>query len=551
MHEKQFKEPDKDMKMHPNCFQVHRSEVVDRKKFCDVCNIVFSCPVVAHSHYMGGVHDKNLKQLFEKHKQISPLGFQPETAFNMRTYICRICSITFTSSEMFRSHMQGNDHQIKETLVINLVKNSKTQEYFQDECEDFINIQKAGELPPNSSFRKIEESSLETCGYRAVIDIGPSRRECEQRFPYETFQKCPGPYISQAAENQLRHYLPAHSQKRYDSFQDELEDYVKLPKSRGLGSKTYFQKMEDNFMETQGYREVVDFGPTHRMFEQSFSSETFQSYQGPYNISPGESQLSFRLPAPSKRTYDSFQDELEDYIKEQKARGLEPKTCFRKTENSSLETHEYRELADLKPRQRMFGLRSPTKTFQIYPGSYKVSQIVENQLLHCLPAHDNKQKLDSLNNYQLNRDYFLEKPVPLSLSQQESNSGPYSVESEVYKVHSSKTNTSDQNASHKQRHQKRKWHLEGEGKAGKEQSKHKRKKIYENVDLDEDKSIQQMERKMDEISVSTGKVIKHRKKKKNREVASKKERKHRKGKKKYIEEKTEEEMLWDESILGC
>ncbi|TKC47530.1 hypothetical protein EI555_018983, partial [Monodon monoceros] len=32
----------------------------------------------------------------------------------------------------------------------------------------------------------------------------------------------------------------------------------------------------------------------------------------------------------SRKTSDSFQDELEDYIKVQKARGLEPKTCFRK-----------------------------------------------------------------------------------------------------------------------------------------------------------------------------------------------------------------------------
>ena len=38
------------------------------------------------------------------------------------------------------------------------------------------------------------------------------------------------------------------------------------------------------------------------------------------------------------KTCDSFQDELEDYIKVQKARGLEPKTCFRKMTEDYLET---------------------------------------------------------------------------------------------------------------------------------------------------------------------------------------------------------------------
>ncbi|KAM6151550.1 zinc finger matrin-type protein 1 [Rhynchocyon petersi] len=790
MRGEQFKEPDKQMKTSTMHFQVHRREVMDRNKFCDICNIAFSSPIVAHSHYMGGIHAKNLKQLMAKHIQISSSGFQPETvclgsscweeeeekmraalvatvmlwplllttvtsaapswistlrpsksvqampelvinvwladpsggtpgtagirvccsscpaawswvvssaagwamvpgslghpkgneadlaqdleqaiarelvcalrhqgqqhdvhrggvsgglhdgfglrllvfhddldpavaklgherglqghlegsrgwlgglglelqhchsghlpapvpgrvpahiamelahvlaqvagllgveaaeatlkgalAFNMRTYACHICSITFTSSEMFRSHMQGNEHQIKETLVINLVKNSKTQEPFPDESEDFISMQKVGGLQSSTSFGKMEESSLETCGYREMIDFGPSRREFEQRFPYETFQTYPGPYnISQTAENQLPPYLPAHSQKRYDSFQYELEDYAEVQKARGLEPKTSFQKMEDSFIETQGYREVVGSGLRHRMLDQRFSSETSQTYQRPYNISPVDRQLSYTLPAPSKRTYDSFQDELEDYIKEQKARGLEPKICFRKMEDSSLETHEYRE--DFKPRHRMFEQKSPSETFQTYPGSYTtISQVVETQLPHCSPANDSKQRLDSTNSYQLTRDGFSEKLVPLSLSQQENNSDPYSVESEVYKEHASENNTSDQQASHKRRHQKRKRHLEGEEKAERKQSQHKKKKSYEDVDLDEDKSIQQREGKVDEVSVSSGK-LKHRKKKKSHEVNPEKERKHKKGKKKHVEEKTEEEMLWDESILG-
>ncbi|XP_014653155.1 PREDICTED: zinc finger matrin-type protein 1 isoform X1 [Ceratotherium simum simum] len=556
-------------------YEVYRNEVVDRNKFCDLCNMIFSSPVVAQSHYVGKVHAKKLKQLMEEHDQVSPSGFQPEMAgvpittsaestflkplavkpppaFSMRTYVCHICNITFTSLEMFRSHMQGSEHQIRESVVINLVKNSKkTQDSYQDESADYIKVQKARAPEPKTCFRKREESFLETRGYREVVDFRPRHRMFEERLPCDTFRTYPRSYnISQTVENQLPHCLPAHSKKTYDSFQDELDDYIKVQKARGLDPKTCFRKIRENSMETCGYREV-DSGPRQRMIEPRFSFDTSQTYQQPYSISPVESQLHHWLPAHSKRTFDPFQDELEDYIKVQKSRGLAPKTCFRNINDSSMETLKYREMVDFRPRHRMFEQRLPFETFQTYPGSYNISQAVENQLPHCLPAHDSKQRLDSMTYCQLTRDCFPEKPVPLSLSQQENNSGPYSVESEVYKHLSSENSTSDHQAGHKRKHQKRRRHLEeGEERPEKEQSKHKRKKSYEDTDLDKDKSIRQRKREGDKVSVSSGK-LKHRKKKKSHGVPSEKEeRKHRKEKKKSVEEKTEEEMLWDESILG-
>lgn len=188
-----------------------------------------------------------------------------------------------------------------------------------------------------------------------------------------------------------------------------------------------------------------------------------------------------------------------------------------------METHKCREMVDSRPRHRMIEPGLPFEISQTYPASYNISQAVENQLPHCSPAHDSKQKLDSVTYCQPTRDYFLEKPVPLSLSQQESNSGPYSVESEVYKHLSSEKNTSDHQAGHKQRHQKRRRHLEEGGKRPeKEQSKHKRKKSYEDTDLDKDKSIRQKKRQGGKVSVSAGK-LKHQKKKESHGVPSEKE----------------------------
>nr|XP_005596140.2 PREDICTED: zinc finger matrin-type protein 1 [Macaca fascicularis] len=382
MHGEQNEVPGKKMKMHVENFQVHGYEGVDKNKFCDLCNMMFSSPFIAQSHYVGQVHAKKLKQLMEEHDQTSPSGFQPEMAgvplttsaestflkplpvkpppaFSMRTYVCHICSIAFTSLDMFRSHMQGSEHQIKESIVINLVKNSrKTQDSYQNECADYINMQKARGLEPKTCFRKMEESSLETHRYREVVDSRPRHRIFEQRLPFETFRTYPAPYnISQAVEKQL-----PHSKKTYDSFQDELEDYIKVQKARGLDPKTCFRKVRENSVDTRGYREMVDSGPRSRMCEQRFSHEASQTYQRPYHISPVESQLPQWLPTHSKRTYDSFQDELEDYIKVQKARGLEPKTCFRKIGDSSVEIHKNREMVDVRPRHRMLEQKLPCES---------------------------------------------------------------------------------------------------------------------------------------------------------------------------------------------
>ncbi|XP_045146549.1 zinc finger matrin-type protein 1 isoform X1 [Echinops telfairi] len=476
---------------------------------------------------MGGFHAKNLKQSRGVCKQISPPGFQPEM-------------------EMFRSHMRGNEHQIRETLVISLVKNSKTQGTCQGQREEDINVQNARELESHSCFRKMDSSSGEARGYGEVFHFGPRHRVFEQRFSYENFQTYPRPQnISQAGENQLLQYLPAHSQERSHSFIDEVDDNIKMQRGKELEPQPCFIRMEDSFIATYGYKEVIDSGPRHRYFEQRLSFAPFQTHQEPCAISPVENKL-YRPLTPSKRTYDTFQDELEDYIKEQKARGLEPKICFRKIEHRSVETHGDREMTDFRPSHQMCEQKYPFETFQACTESHNTSQTIENQLPHCLPSQESKERLDSIN-YQLTR--HCEKSAHLSLSEQESDSSPYYIESESYKDPSPENNASDNQTGHIRRHQKRRRHLEeGVEKTEKEQSKHKRKRRFEGANL-EDKNIQQKEGIADEVCVSPGKP-KHRKKKKSHGAASEKAHRHRKEKKKHVEEKTEEEMLWDESILG-
>ncbi|XP_055973703.1 lysine-rich coiled-coil protein 1 [Sorex fumeus] len=253
----------------------------------------------------------------------------------------------------------------------------------------------------------------------------------------------------------------------------------------------------------------------------------------------------------SMKTYDSFQDELEDYIKVQKARGLEPKTCFRKMREDYLETCRYKEEIDHRHRHRMFDQRLPSGTVQTHSRSCSISQTVKNQLPQWLPAHDNRLRLNSLSDCQFTRECFSEKAVSLNLSQQEYNSSSYSVESEFYKHLSPENNTSAHQDSHKKIHQKRKRHTEeSKEKPKEERPKHKEKKDFEETDLDRHKSYQRNKTELETVKVSTEKS-KNRKEKKSRDVASKKEeRKRRKERKEQVKERTDEEMLWDQSILG-
>lgn len=253
----------------------------------------------------------------------------------------------------------------------------------------------------------------------------------------------------------------------------------------------------------------------------------------------------------SKKTYDSFQDELEDYIKVQKARGLEPKTCFRQMREDYLETSRYKGEFDSRPRYRMFNPRLPSDTIQTYSRSCNISQTVENQLPQWLPSHDSRLRLDSLSYCQFTSDCFSEKPLPLNLGQQQYNYSSYSVESGFYKHLSSENTTSAHQASHKQIYRKRKRDQEeGREKPEEKRPKHKRKKVCEEIDLDKHKSTHGNETEREIVRISTEK-LKNPKQKKSRDVASKKEeRKYRKEKKDQGEERTEEEMLWDQSILG-
>ncbi|XP_066128407.1 zinc finger protein 346 isoform X2 [Saccopteryx bilineata] len=86
----------------------------DKNQCCPTCNMTFSSPVVAQSHYLGKTHAKNLKlkqqstkveALYQNREMIDPDKF------------CSLCHATFNDPVMAQQHYVGKKHRKQETKL--------------------------------------------------------------------------------------------------------------------------------------------------------------------------------------------------------------------------------------------------------------------------------------------------------------------------------------------------------------------------------------------------------------------------------------------------
>lgn len=63
-------------------FQTDGSGVLDKNKYCNLCNVIFTSPVVALSHYLGKIHAKKLKQLSGDQAHMPAQTIQPVSGKN-------------------------------------------------------------------------------------------------------------------------------------------------------------------------------------------------------------------------------------------------------------------------------------------------------------------------------------------------------------------------------------------------------------------------------------------------------------------------------------
>ncbi|KAK7925012.1 hypothetical protein WMY93_007322 [Mugilogobius chulae] len=84
----------------------------DRYKVCVVCNMTFTSPVMAESHYQGKVHAKNLRL-----KAVGPqnteteIGESPLNDKSDPNHFCSVCQASFNNPLMAQQHYQGKKHQ--------------------------------------------------------------------------------------------------------------------------------------------------------------------------------------------------------------------------------------------------------------------------------------------------------------------------------------------------------------------------------------------------------------------------------------------------------
>ncbi|XP_009469995.1 PREDICTED: lysine-rich coiled-coil protein 1 [Nipponia nippon] len=174
-----------------------RLKLNDPDKYCKLCCAPFNNPLVAQEHYVGKKHRRNearKKILEELGDKAVPAQSSINGKENMSNsffsgvgvgyYMCSICNVTLTSIETYQSHVQGNKHRIKETVLVNLMKKSKkTYDSSQDELMDYTEVQKTRCLEPRRYLGKAEEEEFQNKNIEGGSNLGKvisSNFKCEQ-----------------------------------------------------------------------------------------------------------------------------------------------------------------------------------------------------------------------------------------------------------------------------------------------------------------------------------------------------------------------------------
>ncbi|XP_065453318.1 lysine-rich coiled-coil protein 1 isoform X2 [Chrysemys picta bellii] len=458
----------------PDCvtFQVDGSGVVDKNKYCNLCNMIFTSPVVAQSHYLGKIHAKKLKQLSGDQPQVPAQSTQPQT---------------------------GSPAGPSTSLALQ---------------------QPSAEKP--SQDPNVEES---TSSSSIALDLNDPDKYCKL---------CSAPFNNP---------LMAH------------QHYVGKKHKRNEARKKMMAEMGEEAVPAESSANAVGVGnyicPICNITLTSI--EMYQSHmQG--NKHQIKETMVVNLIKNSKKTYDSFQDELEDYIKVQKARGLEPKTYFRKAEEEEFENYELEAVNDCDDIVSSNVTLEQGQHSILFSETYMSSHAVENRSLCWSPAHENRLRLENMAKGHDSKEYYSEMQTPQVTPFKDDSYGLSSAESsDCYKHISSDNSTRSYRKGRKLRrkHEEGERHTgEGEEKHNKEATMQKKKENSEETDSGKDSEMQKR-RKIDTDSTHE-KKSKHSKDKRIKEIPTEKEsRKHKKDKRKpQPDGKTEEEILWDESILG-
>ncbi|KAJ1213572.1 hypothetical protein NDU88_001206 [Pleurodeles waltl] len=347
----QTERPKQDVKVDLNSLSENTIDFNDPDKYCKLCSAQFNNPLMAQDHYVGKRHARSehrVRMMAEMEEEAvlsdSSKGACPGS------FICPICSMTFTSIEMYQSHMQGNKHQTKENLVVNLIKNSKkSYDSFQDELADYIKVQKARGLVPKTSLRKTEES-FENCGYEDNDEGGPPGDfTSPRRLPYERPRTIP-PYRSRAASNRLpyrstfeRNYSRGqylkNSQYRMKYFPEEQHTQATPPKSNNVVCPPAVDSSEDGRHSSSD----DSSGSYHKERRQKRKRRKEKRHRGSEDIKKEEGRVAKKRKMSSEDA-DSGKDDLNCELQKEDTDTTNMNTVkHRKEKKCKAETHADKE----------------------------------------------------------------------------------------------------------------------------------------------------------------------------------------------------------------
>ncbi|NWI20484.1 ZMAT1 protein, partial [Crypturellus soui] len=245
-------------------FQADDSGVVDRNKYCNLCNMIFTSPIVALSHYLGKIHAKKLKQLSGDQTQMSAQQTQPISAeestsasnksseLNDPERYCKLCCAPFNNPLVAHQHYVGKKHRRNEAR-------KKVMEEMGDKA-----------APAESSTNGNSLFSADGVGQYVCPICNITLRSVEM------YQSHMQGNMHQTKETTVLN-LMKNSRKTYDSFQDELTDYIEVQKTRGLESKALSRKTEEEVFQdtdTEGRSDPAEILPCEQAQDSSFCSET-------------------------------------------------------------------------------------------------------------------------------------------------------------------------------------------------------------------------------------------------------------------------------------
>ncbi|XP_010015210.1 PREDICTED: zinc finger matrin-type protein 1-like, partial [Nestor notabilis] len=283
-------------------FQMDGSEVVDKNKYCSLCNVLFTSPVDALSHYLGKTHAKNVKQSSEgahmpaQGMQIVPALQQPsaekplqpsgaeESPSSSNTSLklndpdkfCRLCCASFNNPLTAQQHYSGKKH-----------RRNEARKKILEELGDKV-------VPAESSTSGKQNSLKPACSSFPAVGAGyyicPI---CNVTLTsIETYQSHLQGKKHRLKETKLAH-LMKKPKKSNDSVQEELTDCIKVQEAKGQEPRRRLVKVEEEWIQDANIEGESDLGevPSSNSKCQQGHSSLISKTQSPTNTgdtrSPG------------------------------------------------------------------------------------------------------------------------------------------------------------------------------------------------------------------------------------------------------------------------